>query len=402
MADDVHPAFALLRDAVLDDEHLVRALASGRRRGQSPPRWRRVELRYVDLKAGRHLQVTTYDETQALVTNRKDAAAAVDELLAEPFATWHVETASHTHQLRVTKKGEPLLHTSERTEPVTPQRSHDQTKQRLLPEDHRVLTALGISDAQGRVKPSRQAKYRQVEEFLRALDAAIDDATRTGKLRTPTPEDPLRVVDLGCGNAYLTFAAHAWLSERLPVRLVGVDVKEQSRRHNTEVAEELGLGDQLSFVAAGITDVTLEERPDVVLALHACDTATDDALHRAVGWEADLVLAAPCCHHDISAQLRRASAPTGYAALTRDGILRERLADTLTDALRASILRLEGYRVEVVEFVDSKHTPRNTLLRAVRTGAEPQASARDEYDTLTSTWGLHPALAELLDLDAGR
>jgi SAM-dependent methyltransferase len=402
MTDDLHPAFAQLRDAVLDDEHLVRALASGRRRGQPQPRWRRVELRYVDLKAGRHLQVTTYDETQAHVTNRQDAAVAIDELLAEPFANWHVETTSHTHQLRVTKKGEPLLHSSKRVEPVPPQRSHDQTKQRLLPEDHPVLTALGISDAQGRVKPSRQAKYRQVEEFLRALDAAIEDATRTGKLRTPTQEDPLRVVDLGCGNAYLTFAAHAWLSERLPVRLVGVDVKEQSRRHNTEVANELGLTDELSFVAAGITDVNLEERPDVVLALHACDTATDDALQRAVGWEADLVLAAPCCHHDISAQLRRAPAPTGYAALTRDGILRERLADTLTDALRASILRLEGYRVDVVEFVDSKHTPRNTLLRAVRTGAEPQASAREEYDTLTSTWGLRPALAQLLDLDAGR
>ena len=141
---------------------------------------------------------------------------------------------------------------------MTPQRSHDQTKQRLLPEDHPVLRALGISDAQGRVKPSRQAKYRQVEEFLRALAAAIEDATRTGKLRTPTPEDPLRVVDLGCGNAYLTFAAHAWLSERLPVRLVGVDVKEQSRRHNTEVAEELGVADELTFVAAGIRDVTLD------------------------------------------------------------------------------------------------------------------------------------------------
>ena len=123
----------------------MRALASGRRRGQSPPRWRRVELRYVDLKAGRHLQVTTYDETQAHVTNRKDAAAAIDELLAEPFANWHVETASHTHQLRVTKKGEPLLHTSERAEPVTPQRSHDQTKQRLLPEDHPVLACARAS-----------------------------------------------------------------------------------------------------------------------------------------------------------------------------------------------------------------------------------------------------------------
>ncbi|MCH1991009.1 SAM-dependent methyltransferase, partial [Achromobacter xylosoxidans] len=145
---------------------------------------------------------------------------------------------------------------------------HDQVKDRLLPEDHPVLQALGISDQQGRIKPSRRAKYRQVEEFVRALSVAIEDATSSGKLRTPTPEAPLRVVDLGCGNAYLTFAAHAWLSERMPVRLVGVDVKEQSRRHSTAVAETLGVSDEVSFVAAGIRDVTLDEQPDVVLALH--------------------------------------------------------------------------------------------------------------------------------------
>jgi SAM-dependent methyltransferase len=397
MADELPHALARIRDAVLDDEHLVRALASGRRRGQPQPRWRRIELRYVDLKAGRRLQVTAYDDTQAHVTNHEDASAALDDLLAEPFANWHVETATHTHQLRVTKKGQPLLHSSEHAEPVAPDRGHDHVKQRLLPEDHPTLKALGISDAQGRLKPSRQAKYRQVEEFLRALSTAIEDATRTGRLRTPTPEDPLRIVDLGCGNAYLTFAAHAWLRDQMPVRLVGVDVKEQSRTHNTEVAEALGVADELTFVTAGIRDVTLEEHPDVVLALHACDTATDDALLRAVGWEAELVLAAPCCHHDISQQLRENPTPVGWTSLTRDGILRERLADTLTDALRAGILRQVGYRVDVVEFVESVHTPRNTLLRAVRTGSAPSRQARDEYDVLVSTWHLQPQLAELLD-----
>ncbi len=389
-------ALATVRDAVLDDEHLVRALASGRRRGQDAPRWRRVELRYVDLKAGRRLQITAYDDTQAHTSNHEDPRAALDELLAMPFANWHVDTTTATHQLRVTKKGEALLHSGP-PQQATPQRAHDQVKDRLLPEDHPVLQALGISDQQGRIKPSRQAKYRQVEEFVRALSVAIEDATSSGKLRTPTPEAPLRVVDLGCGNAYLTFAAHAWLSERMPVRLVGVDVKEQSRRHSTEVAETLGVGDEVSFVAAGIRDVTLDEQPDVVLALHACDTATDDALARAVRWEAELVLAAPCCHHDISAQLRQVPTPAGYASLTRDGILRERLADTLTDALRAAILRQVGYRVEVVEFVESVHTPRNTLLRAVRTGSAPSGQARDEYDALVSTWHLHPQLAELLN-----
>ncbi len=397
MAEELGRALAQLRSAVLDDEHLVRALASGRRRGQPEPRWRRVELRYVDLKAGRRLQVTTYDGTQAHVTNHEDAGAALDDLLGEPFANWHVETTTHTHQLRVTKKGQALLHSAARAEEVTPERGHDHTKQRLLPDDHPVLRELGISDAQGRVKPSRQAKYRQVEEFLRALSVAIEDATRSGRLRTPTAEDPLRVVDLGCGNAYLTFTAHAWLRDQMPVRLVGVDVKEQSRRHNTEVAERLGIADEMSFHAAGIRDVVLEEHPDVVLALHACDTATDDALFRAVGWDAELVLAAPCCHHDISVQMRRNPTPAGYASLTRDGILRERLADTLTDALRAAILRQVGYRVDVVEFVDSVHTPRNTLLRAVRTGTPSPREAQDEYDALVSTWHLQPQLAELLN-----
>ncbi len=396
MTDDLSQALALVRSAVLDDEHLVRALATGRRRGQPEPRWRRVELRYVDLKAGRRLQSTAYDDTQAYVTNHEDPAAALDELLVQPFANWHVETTSHTHQLRVTKKGQALMHSAERAEQLVPDRGHDQTKRRLLPEDHPVLRALGISDAQGKVLPSRQAKYRQVEEFLRALSTAVEDATRTGKLRTPTREDPLRVADLGCGNAYLTFAAHAWLRDQMPVRLFGVDVKEQSRRHNTEVAEQLGVANELTFLAAGIREVALEEQPDVVLALHACDTATDDALFRAVGWEAALVLAAPCCHHDISAQLRKVPTPVGYASLTRDGILRERLADTLTDALRAAILRQVGYRVEVIEFVDSVHTPRNTLLRAVRTGSAASTQAREEYDALVSTWHLRPQLAELL------
>ncbi|MCW2819292.1 MAG: SAM-dependent methyltransferase [Marmoricola sp.] len=399
MAEPLLRVLARLRAEVLDTEHLVRALATGRRRGQPAPRWRRVEMRYVDLKAGRQLQVTAYDDTQAHTSNHADPREVLDELLDEAYANWHVETTTQTHQLRVTKKGEALLHSAARDEQVAPERSHDQAKTRLLPPDHPTLRALGISDAQGRVKPSRQAKYRQVEEFVRALDAALEDAQSSGKVRTPTQDDPLRVVDLGCGNAYLTFAALAHLGERMPVRMLGVDVKDQSRRHNSEVARELGVEDRITFVTAGIDDVELEDRPDVVLALHACDTATDDALERAVGWEADLVLAAPCCHHDVSAQLRRVPAPAGWSSLTRDGILRERLADTLTDALRAGILRQVGYRVDVVEFVDSAHTPRNTLLKAVRTGAAPSPQAREEYDALVTAWRLQPHLAGVLGRD---
>jgi SAM-dependent methyltransferase len=406
-------AWERLRTAVLDADELVRALASGRRKGQPAPvvegrEVRRVEVRAVDLKAGRHLQVTSYDETQAHTTNHAigdDADRAVDALLAQPFANWHVDTAGETLQLRVTKKGVPMLHTSVRSESVQVSREHDRAKDRLLAEDDPVLVALGISDAQGRVKPTRQAKYRQVEEFLRLLDASLAEAMAQGQVRTPTPDDPLRIVDLGCGNAYLTFAAHRFLTapvedggRGLPVRMTGVDVKQQSADHNSQVAA--GLGIDADFVVGSITDARLERSPDVVLALHACDTATDDALARALEWDASLVLAAPCCHHDIAAQLRTAKTPGPYAMLTRYGILRERFADTLTDALRASLLRREGYRVDVVEFVESAHTPRNTLLRAVRTGA-PGGDAAREYDDLLAEWGVRPRLGELLDQRPG-
>lgn len=395
MIEPLGPALERIRVQLLDPDALLRAVATGRRRSQRPA-WTRIEARYVDLKAGRRLQITRYDETQAHVANYapQDAGAAVDELLAEPFGNWHVETSTETVQLRVTKSGDAAVGITAAVSRSV-QRGHDRVKNRMLPEDDPVLVALGISDAQGRLKPSRRAKYRQVEEFLRELGATLDDALATGRL-APTDEDPLRLVDLGCGNAYLTFAAHGWLSRvrGLPVRLVGVDVKEQSRQHNSAVAAGLGVSDEVSFVKAGIDEVVLEHSPDVVLALHACDTATDDALARAVDWSATLILAAPCCHHDLSRQLR--DRPTGSSSLlTRDGILRERFADTLTDALRAALLRTRGYRVEVVEFVGSEHTPRNTLIRATATGV-PAPGAAVEYDELAATWEVRPRLAELL------
>ncbi|WP_109508120.1 class I SAM-dependent methyltransferase [Nocardioides speluncae] len=404
MSEPLLRALARMRGLILDDAVLVRAVASGRQRGQQP-RWKRVELRYVDLKAGRRLQLTAYDDTQAHTSNHApgdEAKAAVDDLLDEPFGNWHVETTTQQHQVRVTKRLEALVHTTDRAEPVEVDTAHDREKPRLLAENDPVLVALGISSVDGKIKPSRQAKYRQVEEFLRLLDSSLTEAIAKGNVRKPTADDPLRIVDLGCGNAYLTFAAQRFLTDvrGLPVHLTGVDVKQQSSDHNSAVAGELGVAAE--FVVGSIAGASLPEPPDVVLALHACDTATDEALARAVEWQASLVLAAPCCHHDIAAQLRQAPTPAPYTMLTRHGILRERFADTLTDALRASIMRLQGYRVDVVEFVESEHTPRNTMLRATRTGAAVKGgSVRKEYDDLVATWAVRPKLAELLAVDGG-
>ena len=385
-------ALAALRPLLLD-ERLVRAVAAGRRRGQQPA-WRRAELRPVDLRAGRRLQVVTYDATQAHTRNLAygpDAATAVDALLAEPFGSWHVATTEQTLQLRVTKKGDAQVHRAGSELPVV-DTSHDRAKPRLLDPREPFLAELGVTTADGRVKPSRQDKYRQVEEFVRALAPMLHGLAG---------REPLRVVDLGCGNAYLTFAAYAHLT-RLDrsVELVGVDVKAQAREHNAAVARRLGWAERVRFVEGTIAAAPVEHA-DVVLALHACDTATDEALARAVRWQAPVVLAAPCCHHDLQRQLHAARAPGPYGLLTRHGILRERFADVLTDTLRAALLRLAGYRVEVVEFVGTEHTPRNVLLRAVRTGAPAGADTVADYRRLTTQWQVTPALERMLAAELG-
>ena len=402
MARALAQALSDVRSAVLDDATLVRAVASGRRRGDRPP-WRRVELRYVRLKAGLRLQVTAYDAEQAHTRNVAPGTGAeetLDDLLAMPFGNWHVDTADATLQMRVTKKGDALLHTRRRDGEAAPQRGqqHDRAKPRLLDPGDPVLHAIGITDHEGNVKPSRNAKYRQVEEFLRILAHAVDSALESGRLDSPTDATPLRIVDLGCGNAYLTFAAFAYLAgtRGLPVRMVGVDSRARSRAHNAELAAELGYERELTFVEGTIAEAETEQPPDVVLALHACDTATDEALARAVRWQAPVVLAAPCCHHDLQRQMRAATPPEPYRLVLQHGILRERMADVLTDTFRAALLRQHGYRVDVVEFVGSRHTPRNVLLRATRTGAPPEPDARREYAALVAQWGVRPALDRML------
>jgi SAM-dependent methyltransferase len=371
-------ALAELRGLLTDPDRLVRAVAAGRRR-TGEPRCRRAELRPVRLGSGPHLQVSEHDGQRPHTRNvpwGPDAAAAVDELLAEPFGNWHVTTTGSTVQLRVTKRGDAQVHRSAGATEA-PDGGHDRVKERLLDPGDELYDTIG----------GTAAKRRQVDAFLRALAATLPD---------DLPK-PLRVVDLGCGNAYLSFAAYRWLAgpRGLDVELTGVDVRADQRDRNTALADRLGVADRVRFVAG-----TIEEAPvdgaDVVLALHACDTATDDAIARAVRWRAPYLLAAPCCHHELATQLRGRTAALADP-LTRHAILRERFADVLTDALRAALLRLVGYKVDVVEFIDSAHTPRNVLLRARRTGAPPPDAALAEYRSLVDAWGVRPKLALLLE-----
>lgn len=396
MPEPLEPVLAEIAAVLSDRSRLVRAVGAGRRRGEHPT-FRRVDVRWVDLSAGPHLQVESFDERQSFTRNvpADDARAAVDEILAQPYANWHVEAVDGGVQLRVTKKGAAQVHRSAATAPAAASavdRRHDRVKTRMLEPDDRFLHLVGISDADGRIKPSRRSKFHQIDEFLRILAPLLD------RVRSVAGDGPVRVVDLGCGNAYLTFAAYRWLTRQgLDVELIGVDVRADARERNTARADELEWSEHVRFVDAPIDDVSLPWDPHVVLALHACDTATDDALARAVEWNTPVVLAAPCCHHDIQRQLKDIDVPEAFAPVMRHGILRERWADVLTDSLRAAILTAHGYRTEVVQFVDSVHTPRNALIRAVAATRDGgREGADDDYRRLVDLWHVRPALADRL------
>jgi SAM-dependent methyltransferase len=389
MPQPLSQALAEVRELLLDPD-LLRAVAAGRRRGEHPS-VTRAQLRPVALKEGPHLQLVTFDGQRPTTRNLgygEPAARAVDRLLAEPFGNWRVESRAVTLQLRITKSGQAQVH---RGPPVPAAAApgaaaHDRTRQHLLDPGDPLFDVIG-GDA---------AKRRQVDAFLRSLAATLP-AEPPADLPLPVP-----VADLGCGNAYLTFAAYRWLTAARgwPVQLVGVDVRADQRERNTAIAAELGWAERVRFVAGQIETAAVDPPPQLVLALHACDTATDEALARAVSAGARWILAAPCCHHDLAAQLRQSPTPPPYRLLTRHGILRERYADVLTDGLRAALLRRHGYRVEVVEFIESRHTPRNLLLRATRTGSAAADAANsadaDEYDQLVTAWSVTPRLATLL------
>ena len=374
---------------ILDTKTLVRVVLSGRRRNMQVEH-ERIDIRPVEIKGSIVLQLTYNDGKATTTKNIPADKSHVLELLCSGYANITIDNVGGTTSIRVTKSGEAQVHSENKT--LEQNLSHDKKKERLLDPADPFLREVGIADHKGQIKPSKNDKYKQVEEFLRLLIPILNSAIEAGQIAKPSKDKPLSIVDLGCGHAYLTFAAHQYLrSVGIPVQVTGIDVRPASRDRNNEIAAKLEITDTITFKAEEIASTTVN-KVDVAIALHACDTATDDAIAWAVNGGAKLLLIAPCCHHDIQKQMDQSPEPWG--AITKFGLMKERMGDLLTDALRAQILRIVGYRVEIIEFIGGEHTPRNIMIRAVKTGAQPDALDIDRYREITAQWGVVPALSK--------
>lgn len=388
---DTPSAGQLVRETVLGPG-FVRATFAGPRRSDNPSPWVRVVVRPVDLRGGRHLQFAYFDPTRCVTKNAAgdEAAGRLDELLALGFGGVHLTCGADEIDIRTTKKGKVLVGRGKAGPRPPAETGHNRTKDLPLPEGtaDRFLEALGVLDRNGRVRPAMRAKFTQVNEFLKHLRHALPEAGLGGLGR------PVELLDCGCGASYLTLAAHHYLNTVLgiPARVVGVDVNDELIRKSVERADKLGGG--ANFTCGPIA--TAEARPDVVLALHACDTATDDALAAAVKAEARLVLSVPCCHHALNDHIRADGPAAVLRPLLRHGILQQRTADLVTDAFRALALRIVGYKTDVVEFVSPVHTARNLMIRAVRGAPAGEPGFVAEYDELKRFWGITPTIERAL------
>ncbi len=379
-------------ESAITGKNFVRAVLSGRRRNMQPEH-ERIDLRPVQLKDGLSIQVSYSDGRQMTSKNFTPSQLPFETIAQSGYANFLVECEGETLSLRISKKGVPLFSRSKNS--LKQELNHDRTKKRLLNSSDPFLREVGIADANGNIKPSRMDKYKQVEEFLRLLVPTLNDAIEAGHIHQPTEEKPLVVVDLGCGHAYLTFAAHQYLaSVGIPVKVIGIDVRTASRDRNNAIASSLGIDRTITFLAEEI-GATSMNNADIAIALHACDTATDDSIAWAINRNVPLALFAPCCHHDIQAQMK--ISPEPWSLITRHGIMRERLGDLITDSLRIQLMKLNGYRVDAIEFIGGEHTPRNLMIRAVKTGAEPEKGEVERYEAMVSQWGVTPVLAAKLN-----
>jgi SAM-dependent methyltransferase len=385
-------AFSQALDNFDKPEAIVRVVLSGRRRNMQIST-ERIDIRPVTIREKLHFQVSTSDGRTVTTKNFLPSELPIGEYIRSGYANILIEGVEESFSLRVTKKDEPLISITSGVGSID--LSHDKKKERLLDASDPFLREVGISDTSGQIKPSKSDKYRQVEEFLRLLAPTLNNAIDAKHIQEPSSSNPLTIVDLGCGHAYLTFAAHQYLrSIGMNVKVVGIDVRSASRDRNNEIAQKLGITDTIEFRAEEIAETSLRQA-DVAIALHACDTATDDAIAWAVNADAKLMMIAPCCHHNIQSQL--SESPEPWSLITRHGIMRERLADLLTDALRMQILKLRGYRVEAIEFIGGEHTPRNLMIRAVKTGTPVDAIEVTRYEQMIAAWKVKPALARLLN-----
>lgn len=341
-------------------------------------------------------QVESFRNHQAFHENLsvQDALERMLELMTN-MKQMQMETQTAIYTVLVSKKGKVTIKKKLQKCQKKAELSHNRKKKYILEEGIVVpfLVDLGVMTKEGKIVHARFDKFRQINRFLEFIEDILPQLDK---------EKELTILDFGCGKFYLTFAMYYYLHElkKYDIRIIGLDLKRDVIRHCNELAGKYGY-EKLKFLEGNIADYTGAEEVDMVVTLHACNTATDFALAKAVGWNAKVILSVPCCQHEVNGQLEEKKGETEawkvLQPVLKYGLLRERMAALLTDGLRGEYLESEGYDVQVLEFIDMEHTPKNILIRAVKKKGKQKVTAKEQITECQTFFGIDPMLGKLLD-----
>ena len=371
----------------LINETLIQAILSN---AKNPDKASKVKLRPVRLKDELYIQETLYVGTKVLHSNLT-ITEAVDRICAyleQDFKQTLIQTERAECTILISKKGKATVKTKHKASAEKVNLNHNRKKQYILDEGQKIpfLIDLGITNLEGKVVKAKYDKFRQINKYLEFIRDILP--------KLPTGRT-IRIIDFGCGKSYLTFAMYYYLHDMqgLPIEVIGLDLKADVISHCNELAKRYGF-EALRFEMGDIAQFTGADSVDMVVTLHACDTATDYAIEKAVKWGASVILTVPCCQHEVNKQIQN----DFLKPVLKYGLLKERMSALLTDAIRANMLESLGYDTQVLEFIDMEHTPKNILIRATkRSGMRAKGSSTGEeaLRSFTNELGVNTTLQQI-------
>ena len=375
---------------------LVRILISNARSTDTPGK---LQVRPVPVKGEIQYQVTSIQGTKAIHANYEKEAliSYLTEQMERNFRQMQLEGRNVQGRVLVSKKGKMDIKAREikgkGKEDFAPMLSHNRTKKYLLKEGVPVpwLIDLGVMTPEGKIKNSRYDKFKQLNRYLEFIQDILPKLPKGREIR---------IIDFGCGKSYLTFAMYYYLRElkHYDIQVTGLDLKADVIEKCQRLADQYGY-DRLKFQQGDIASYEGADQVDMVVTLHACDTATDFALAKAVKWGASVILSVPCCQHELNRQVENET----LAPILEYGILKERFAALLTDGLRAQMLKSAGYDTQILEFISMEHTPKNLLIRAVKNeNRKEDIKQRMAWENCMQAFHAEPTLKRLLFEDIHR
>ncbi len=369
---------------IIDEENIIQAIFTGVRK-KSEKTFNKVTIKKVIIQnEEKHQFEYTYDKNvEHKNLNNDDTIAEIDYLIETYFKQAIIYTITSNYHILVNKRGEIKINKKAPTRKFE-EISHNRKKNYILNEG--VLTPylieLGIMTEQGKIVKAKYDKFKQINRYLELVSDCIPylDKNKT-----------IKIIDFGCGKAYLTFALYDYLVLKMGynVEIVGLDLKENVIKFCSNLAKKLRY-DDLRFEQGDIKGFDQFDDVDMVISLHACNTATDEALAKAVNWGAKVILAVPCCQHEFLKKIKNEK----MIPMMKYGIIKEKLATLLTDSVRANVLEIMGYRTQVLEFIDMEHTPKNIMIRAFFENNQKISKLIEQYKEFKNEWQISPYIEE--------